>query len=117
MKKFVLVLLSLVAFTAHANETCLSQDEAREVLLNQDRTILSELKQQYNVGLCKGRPNQGCITKTHLSQVLLQTYWDARNNRYQSGSLYYWLCGPGADCWVHATLTCNGEMKLIVVGD
>lgn len=117
MKTFVMILLSAFAFSAQANQTCISQEEAREIMLRQDQTILKQMKQKIHVGLCKGRPNQGCVTKTHLTQVLLRTAWNERHQVYMSGSLHYWLCGPGADCWEHATLSCSGELKLLTVGD
>lgn len=117
MKTFVLILSSLFALSAQANQSCISQEEAREILLNNDQAILKNLKKELNVGLCKGEPNQGCVTKTHLAQVLLKTSWNERNKTYMSRSIHYWLCGPGADCWVHATVSCAGDVGLATLSD
>jgi|GEM_PF-2047563 len=117
MKNLVMILVSLFAFHAHAQSACLTTEEAREVLLRKENDILKDLKSQHSVSLCKGRPNQGCVTKTDLMRALLVSAWNDRLQAYQSASLYSWLCAPGADCWVHATLTCDGQLKLITISE
>lgn len=118
MKTLMMTLISLIALSANANTpACMSTEEATEILLSQEREILRRLKDDHDISLCKGKPNQGCITRTYLAQRLLQTTWSQKDELYISGSLHTWQCAAGADCWVHAAVDCNKQLDIILDGD
>ncbi|MDG0815127.1 hypothetical protein [Bdellovibrio svalbardensis] len=112
MNKLVLSLLSLtfvISFNAQAiaAPACMSDTEARDTLHSQEKVLLKMIKKQYGAA----------TSRTSIPEGVATTAWDDSRNVFLTGTLYYWACGPGAECWIHATLSCDGDVSLIEFGD
>lgn len=117
MKTLVLIFTLLMGFSAQANTTCLSEDQAREQLLLKESTVLKALHQKAGVRICRGTPNQGCITKTHFVKAILASTWNEYHQAFVSNTLYGWDCAAGASCWLQAGISCQGDVRLVETGD
>ncbi|WII73204.1 hypothetical protein QJS83_04870 [Bdellovibrio sp. 22V] len=119
MKMFALLAAFLFSFSAMAQESCISENQAREILLQNESSLMKQVRSHANVRPCRSNetPHQGCITKTHFVRAMLVAHWNEAKQVYLSASLYNWLCAAGADCWVHATVNCQGETNVTIIGD
>lgn len=112
MRKVILTLLvftSVISMSSQvfAAATCMNEEQAREALLFQKDSLRNQIKKQYDVYAVRSTVTQG----------IMETYWDESRQVFATGTLHYWACGPGAECWVHATLTCEGKVSLFEIGD